>query len=61
MKKHVNQKLKLKLDKQTVRSLTQGDLVNIAGGFSSDTLFNTCGHCNYTFAYGCGAGSSATM
>jgi hypothetical protein len=49
---------KLDLSTQTVRALTAEQLQLTAGGFSSDTIYNTCryGGCNNTTAYGCGAG-----
>lgn len=49
---------KLDLSRQTVRTLTAQELSLTAGGFSSDTIYNTCryGGCNGTTAYGGGSG-----
>jgi hypothetical protein len=50
---------KLDHSKQTVRALTADQLNLTAGGFSSDTIYNTCrlgGGCRNTIPYGCASG-----
>ena len=52
---------KLSLSTSTVRQLAARDIELVAGGFSSDTIYNTCryGGCGSTSAYGGGSGGYA--
>lgn len=57
MKKNSIQKLKL--EKQTIRNLRDGDLRAIGGGISTPSNYNTCNNaCGSSIVYGCTATSS---
>jgi hypothetical protein len=59
--KRNNKTSKLSLSTHTVRQLAANEISLVAGGFSSDTIYNTCryGGCNSGTATGGGSGNYA--
>jgi hypothetical protein len=58
--KRNNKTPKLSLSTSTVRQLAATEIQLVAGGFSSDTIYNTCrygGGCNSGSAYGGNSGN----